>query len=140
MFPREGVSIMPLDSSALVKSAGTQNGLFEAMLGRLPETVRSSLSEVQLSALREASEALKWGKHPVDIRLSIPSLFNRYYLVLIAGKERRGKTRLDEERKRHPFSKLYNFLFIGALVALGVYLVVFAETLLFIAHFSDFLD
>ncbi len=121
---------MPLDFSALVKPAESHNGLFEAIIERTPEAVHASFSQAQLSASKEATEAIKWGKHPIDIRLSIPSLFNRYYLVLIGGKERRDNTRLANERKRHPFNRIGNYLFIAAVIALGVYAVVFAAMLL----------
>ena len=128
---------MPLDSSALIRDTGESNGLFDAIVSRLPEATRATLSEAQLDALRESAESIKWGKHPIDIRLSVPTFLSRYYLVLIGGKERRGKGRLVEERKRHPLNTLFNWLFIGGVIALGIYLVVFVEMLFFISHFSE---
>lgn len=131
---------MPLDSSVLQKSAEARNGLFEAVMERLPKAVQASFSEAQLSTLKEASEAVAWGKHPVDIRLSIPGLLNRYYLVVVGGKERRGKARVALEKTRHPLHRLSNYLFIAAVIALGVYVVVFTEMLYFVAHFAGLLD
>ncbi len=129
---------MPLDSSALIRDTGESNGLFDAIVSRLPDATRATLSEAQLEALRESAESIRWGKHPIDIRLSIPTFLSRYYLVLVGGKERRGKDRLAEERKRHPLNTLFNWLFIGGVIALGVYVVVFLEMLFFISHFSDY--
>lgn len=131
---------MPLDSSVLRRPDEARNGLYEAVMGRLPEAVRDSFSETQLSALKEASGAADWGNHPVDIRLSIPGLFSRYYLVVIGGKERRSKARIALEKKRHPLHRLRNYLFIAAVIALGVYMVVFTEMLYFVAHFTGLLD
>ena len=66
-----------------------------------------------------------WGNdHRVNIRLSIPLLFWRFYLVVVAGKERRGAERRAQERRCHPLFKPGNaiaFGYIGmvALLALG---------------------
>jgi len=131
---------MPLDSPVLQSTDEARNGLFEAVMERLPKAVHDSFSEAQLSALKEASGTVAWGKHPVDIRLSIPGLLNRYYLVVVGGKERRSKARIAIEKKRHPLHRLRNYLFIAAAMALGVYVVVFTEMLYFVAHFAGLLD
>ena len=131
---------MPLDSSVLQRSEEARNGLFEAVMERLPKAVHDSFSEAQLSALKEASGAVAWGSHPVDIRLSIPGLLNRYYLVVVGGKERRNKARIALEKERHPFHRLRNYLFIAAMIALGIYAVVFTEMLYFVAHFAGLRD
>ena len=125
---------MPLDSSSSnVPMSGT--GLLEAVLARLPKPVADSLTETQLEALSKACDALKWGKHPIDIRLSIPTFTNRYFMVILGGKEQRDKARRQLEKKRHPLHTICNYLFLAGVIALGIYLVVFIETLLFITHF-----
>ena len=48
--------------------------------------------------------------HPVDIRLSIPLPFARYYVTIVAGKERRGRERLASERRKHPVLKRGNLV------------------------------
>jgi len=60
-----------------------------------------------------------WMAHPVDIRLSLPLPFGRYYLTLVAGPERRSRARLAEDRGRRPVVTLGNFLFLFA-SALGI--------------------
>lgn len=52
-----------------------------------------------------------WIAHPVDIRLSLPLPFGRYYLTLVAGPERRAEPRLSQERARHPLTTFGNFAF-----------------------------
>ncbi|HMB77737.1 MAG TPA: hypothetical protein VKN76_15170 [Kiloniellaceae bacterium] len=123
---------MPLDSTGKANLPFDHDGLMTGILNHLPEDDRGLFSEDHVSALRKACDKLKWSRHPVDIRLSIPTLFSRYYLVLVGGPERRSGERRADEKRRHPFQTVGNFLFLGALIALGLYAVVFIETLLFI--------
>ncbi len=62
-----------------------------------------------------------WGQHPINIRLSIRTLLNRYYIVVLAGPECRGEARRSEERKRHPFFIRNNLWFTGILIGMVVY-------------------
>lgn len=64
----------------------------------------------------DAARTVAWGSHPVDLRLSIPLPFGRYYVTIIAGKERRGGERRATERRRHPILRFAN---IAVLVAIG---------------------
>jgi len=123
---------MPLDSTGKSSLPFDYDGLMTGLLHNLPENGRRLFTEDHVEALQEACDKLKWNRHPVDIRLSIPTLFSRYYLVLVGGPERRAGARREDERRRHPFRTAGNFLFLGGLIALGIYAVVFVETLLFI--------
>ena len=127
---------MPLDSATKTHLPFDSDGLLTGLLHNLPEEARVLFSEGHLTALSSACDKLKWSRHPVDMRLSIPTLFNRYYLVLLGGPERRAAGRLADEKLRHPFRTLANFLFLGAIIALGIYGVIFLETLIFIG-FSE---
>ena len=53
--------------------------------------------------------------HPVNIRLSFPFFRGRYYMALVAGKERRGTERLKQERSKHPLATRGNFLVLASL-------------------------
>jgi hypothetical protein len=127
---------MPLDSATKTHLPFDSDGLLTGLLHNLPEDARGLFSEDHLTALSAACGKLKWGRHPVDMRLSIPTLFSRYYLVLLGGPERRDGGRLADEKLRHPFRTFGNFLFLGAIIALGIYGVIFLETLIFIG-FSE---
>ncbi len=59
-------------------------------------------------AQRSAPGAESWDRHAVNLRLSIPLPFGRYYVTLVAGKERRGAGRLASERRKHPLLTLGN--------------------------------
>ena len=71
-------------------------------------------------ARRSAPGGESWNRHPVNLRLSIPLPFGRYYVTLVAGKERRGAERLASERRKHPLLTFGNLaVFFGlALLAL----------------------
>ena len=58
------------------------------LLANMPEGVASSFTELQLAMIERALDGGKWRDHPVDIRLSIPVLWRRCYLVILAGPER----------------------------------------------------
>jgi hypothetical protein len=67
-----------------------------------------------------AQGSREWGSnHPVNIRLSVPLLFGRYYVTLVAGKERRSADRRVAERAKHPVGRLGN---IVVFFALGVFI------------------
>ncbi len=67
-------------------------------------------------AQRRAPGAVPWeSKHPINIRLSIPLPFGRYYLTIVAGKERRGTERRAQDRQEHPIVRKGNVIFLLAL-------------------------
>ncbi len=82
---------------------------------RLEQETREGLSDNSSASVRKAPGGEPWGNdHPVNIRLSIPLLFGRYYVTIVAGKERRSGERLASERKKHPFMKLGNLVVMAA--------------------------
>ncbi len=73
------------------------------------------MSDNSSASTRKAPGGEPWGNdHPVNIRLSIPLLFTRYYVTILAGKERRSGERVASERKTHPQMKLGNLVFMAA--------------------------
>ena len=74
-------------------------------------------------ARRSAPSGESWNRHPVNLRLSIPLPFGRYYVTLVAGKERRGAERLASERRKHPlltFGNLAVFFGLGCICGLAL--------------------
>ncbi len=84
----------------------------------------------------EQDSANSWDrKHFINIRLSIPLVFMRVYVTLVAGKERRSKTRRSAERRKHPLGTLGNaFVFstTGTVIGLACIAVLIAATVLVI--------
>jgi hypothetical protein len=63
------------------------------------------------------------GSHPINVRLSIPLFVNRYYLTIVAGRERRSPERLVAERRKHPLKTLGNVVFafiVGTIIGLAL--------------------
>lgn len=129
---------MPLDAAADRTVSVAENGHFAALIHHLPDHERAIFSERHLEAMRESCSRMKWGNHPINIRLSVPLPFRRFYFVMIAGPERRSAERRKEERKRHPLWKIGNFLFLTLFFILGIYAAVYLEKLFFIGY-SKFL-
>jgi len=85
------------------------------LLSRLPNEIHSRLTPDLKEALARAT-APRWFEHPVDIRLSIPLPFGRYYLALVLGPERRSDERRQAERSSHRVMTPTNVLFILGIV------------------------
>ncbi len=104
---------------------------------RLERETREGVSDTSSASPRETPGGEPWGEaHPVNIRLSIPLLFGRYYVTLVAGKERRGGERLTSERDKHPLMKFGNIVVMAVcgticgLVALSMFQLATAYVLL----------
>lgn len=72
--------------------------LVTGLLAQMPADVRGRFDDTQVEALREAARHCQWGRHPLDIRLSLPLLAQRYYLVIVGGRERRSAERRRERQ------------------------------------------
>ncbi len=106
------------------------------LIHRMPERMRDDFTKEQLAALRDAARHCEWGKHPVDLRWSLPGLFKRYYLVVLAGPERRGDQRHLEERRQRSPTSLASVLFLVGLATGGTVLGGLIFTLLFTWYLS----
>jgi hypothetical protein len=126
---------MPLDAASLERLARTEDGLFKAILSRMSEPERLAFDDHHIESLKHACARLRWDAHRVDIRLSIPVLIGRYYLVLLAGPERRNATRRKDERGRHPFWRWGNVVFGACCLLVLLYVIVFTEVMLIRALF-----
>ncbi len=70
------------------------------MLANMPADVANSFTQSQLALVQEAYEADDSRRHPVDIRFSLPLFGERYYLVLLAGRERRSPGRRARDKAK----------------------------------------
>ena len=62
---------------------------------------------------RPATQNREWtGHHPINLRVTLPLPFRRWYVTLVAGPERRSIERLEQERKKHPLETLPNLMFL----------------------------
>lgn len=98
--------------------------LLDKLLGYLPPHIAASLDPQQLDALQVAFhqallEQTRRRRHPVDLRISLPFIGSRFYLVLLAGPERRSRERLASDRQLHPIWTLGNLMVILGATAAG---------------------
>jgi hypothetical protein len=67
------------------------------------------------------AEARAWGEHSINLRITV---FGRYYVTIVAGKQRRSLDRQAGERQKHPLNTLGNTLAtlaFSTLVGLALY-------------------
>ena len=76
--------------------------------------VEESLERRHVYAGREWST-----DHPLNIRVSIPLGIGRYYITLVAGKERRARARLALDRRQNPLDTPGNVLFLALIVTIA---------------------
>lgn len=89
----------------------------EWLLERLPPKIREQLSPEAAAAIADAaSQSIE--AHPVDIRLSLPLPFRRFYLAVLAGGERRSPQRLDAESRRRRLVRAANVVFVLAVLVM----------------------
>jgi len=88
----------------------------ELFLRRLPPEVRDSLDPKQVAAIRNAAGGRAATSHPVDIRLSVPLPWGRFYLAITGGHDRRNPARRARDRRLRPLSTAGNSLLFGILI------------------------
>jgi len=76
----------------------TPNRRIGRLIENLPSELRDSFSEAQREALSEALSTGTWRRQSVDIRLSLPLFSDRYFMTIVAGRERRPGLRRKAER------------------------------------------
>lgn len=88
----------------------------EGLLRAIDPVVRAGLSLKQEDAIRAAARQDSWKRHPVDIRLALPTPFGRFYLALVSGREYRSAARLATERNHHPLASVGTLAMVGTLI------------------------
>ena len=89
----------------------------------LQGTERESSDEVSTASEDQPEIDRDWASHPINIRVSIPLIFGRWYFTIIGGPERRDRTRRAKERRKHPLFTLGNVIFmfiVGTVIGTAV--------------------
>ena len=82
--------------------------------------VAKSFSEAQLRELERVLAASASGRVPVNIRITVPFLWRRYFVTFLAGPEQRSEERLKAERAKHAICSFANVCFFAFLLTLFV--------------------
>jgi hypothetical protein len=77
--------------------------LFEQIYDEISPEITETFTVNQMEAIKNAYKNLEWQNHPVDVRISVPIPIIPFYLVLLAGEERRSKQRRQHEKSLYPF-------------------------------------
>lgn len=96
-----------------------QDPALQSLLERLPESVRESFSEDQLSALKLALAARSWGQHALDWRGTLRLFRYRYYFVFLVGRNRRTLSRRERQIGLW-LQAVFVMLFLSFCVLLGL--------------------
>ena len=79
---------------------------------RLADEPPQTIGGNPAASKRKSPGGEPWGnEHAINIRLSIPRFFTRYYVTIVAGKERRSRERRVQERQKHPLTGFGNLVF-----------------------------
>jgi hypothetical protein len=91
------------------------------LFAEIDPEVANSFTVEQLEAIKRGLASRARKRHSLDIRVSVPIPGLRFYLVLLAGSERRPKERLRSEKGLYPFWTPANILFlIGFLIIISI--------------------
>ncbi|MEX2242897.1 MAG: hypothetical protein WD716_03520 [Fimbriimonadaceae bacterium] len=90
---------------------------FKRLLGdivveEVPSTVRATMSEEQLKAVRSAADR----RHAVDLRFTVPLVFTQLYFVLLIGKDQRREG-VAVQKERRARAGLYISSFAAGVIA-----------------------
>jgi len=94
---------------------------------------RVPIDEDSIASVNQSETDRGWESHPIDIRISIPLIFGRWYFTLVGGPERRDPKRRKTERRKHPLLKLGNVIFmfiVGTVIGIAVAVLIINGALL----------
>lgn len=67
----------------------------QEFFARIPPKTATTFTDTQLAALKQVFKERISKRHAVDIKLSMPFFKQGFYIVLLLGKEKRAKKRLQ---------------------------------------------
>ncbi|MFP4100097.1 hypothetical protein [Coleofasciculus sp.] len=85
----------------------------EQFFARIPPKTAATFNPNQLDILKQTFGNRASKKHAVDLRLSMPFPKGGFYWVLLMGREKRSRDRLQQERHKHPLWTVANGLVIS---------------------------
>ncbi len=120
-----------------IKHSGAQSPAVQRLLAKMPQDVADSFTEDQLEGLAQSIGTSRWKTHKVDWRVTIRLWRHRYYLVFLAGRNRRQPSRLQQTISK-TWLALMICLFLTLSVMLGLTCLYVLKSALGIDLFSTF--
>ncbi|MBR8838626.1 MAG: hypothetical protein DSM106950_32655 [Stigonema ocellatum SAG 48.90 = DSM 106950] len=97
------------------------NSAVAELFANISPEIAESFNDEQLEVINKAFSSRRWNRHPIDLRVSVPIAGLQFYLVFVAGRERRSKQRLHSQKGLYPFLTPGNIVFItGFLTILSI--------------------
>lgn len=84
----------------------------DQLFSRLPQSFIESLTPEQRATLWSVANAPSWRRYPVNLRLTLPLIKDRWFLTVVAGRERRSGERLRRDSRLHPVRTMGNTVFL----------------------------
>jgi hypothetical protein len=98
-----------------------QDPVIIKLLDKVPADMRSSFTAEQLLALKMAVGGRTWGAHAVDVRFTLKWWRWQYYVVFLAGRNRRTLSARERNIQRVSMAVLFAvFLIISSAVGILV--------------------
>lgn len=88
-------------SKELVQDPQHNDAALVKLFNSIPPKNANSFTLEQLEALKQVLSQNAWNRHPIDIRMNVPFLRPGFYLVFVAGRERRSPERRQAYRNTH---------------------------------------
>ncbi len=119
MTPKNGIveTAEPGAKDAAAVVPVSSEGFISRFLSRVPADVASTFSQAQLFAIRDFVTNNR-ERQAVDIRWTIPLIWFRFFIVVVAGPERRSPRRLAAERAARPILTWSNIFVIAVFLAM----------------------
>lgn len=118
------VNPSPLLPYCPMKSSSKSDSLFDQILARMSPEQTALFQKDHLEALRATCRQLTWRKHPVDVRFTVPFPSRGFYVVFLAGPERRSPERLRAQHSGYPYgtfaSIVTSAVLLGAIATIGI--------------------
>jgi hypothetical protein len=91
---------------------------------RNPQNAATSFTDAQLVAIKQIFDQQGGGNHKVDVRVSLPPLFRRYYFAIFSGTEKHSRVRRRSEARLHPIFRAANKVFLSLLLVFALFSVI----------------
>lgn len=114
-----------------------ESQLIQKLLSKMPPDIAESFSEEQLIAMNKAIGGRSWARHKVDVRGTINIWRTSFYFVVLAGKNRRELSRLEQQVGRATMALMFA-LFITFSVLSGLLILYLIKSALGINLFENF--
>jgi hypothetical protein len=110
-----------------MKQPQTDDWFEQGLLKRIPDDLRDSFTPEQLSALKIAFGARKWGQHPIDVRGTLKVWSWRYYFVILMGRNKRELSRAEQKTAAF-VQALFLLIFLTLSTLLGLLVLYLAKS------------